>query len=224
MEVRGFREIISLRGVIKNFDCRIKYKVEKKAAWSRGRKKKYREPGWMFARGRVSDGIAVIERVTTEAARECWKLPELRLWLVLFTCIYSKLVHWSQNAHRYLNGFQIKTSSHSAEYRFKSKSICLNIWIHPSKFAIFLDFHSTRLYRINAFSFLFISFFLWGEGGEVFKEKYRFKGSNLNFFNSFFTSAITFVHVCGSLESLRVIKSNDNWHVEPKNWKINYVT
>lgn len=193
-------EIISLRGVIKNFDCRIKYKVEKKAAWSRGRKKEYREPGWMLARGRVSDGIAVIERVTTEAAREGWKLPELRLWLVLFACIYSKLVHWSQNAHRYLNGFQIKTSSHSVEYRFKSKSVSLNIWIHPGKFAIFLDFHSTRLpYKRVFFSFYF--FFLWEEGGEVFKETFRFKGSNLNFFNFIFTSAITFVRVCGSLES-----------------------
>lgn len=39
------REIISLHGVIKNFDYRIKYKVEKEAAWSRGRKKEYREPG-----------------------------------------------------------------------------------------------------------------------------------------------------------------------------------
>lgn len=79
-------------------------------------------------------------------------------------------------------------------------------------------FDSTLPYKCVFFSFYF--FFLWGEGGEVFKEKFRFKGSNLNFFNSFFTSAITFVHVCGSLESLRVIKSNDNWHVEPKNWKI----
>lgn len=177
----------------------------------------------MLARGRVSDGIAVIERVTTEVAREGWKLPELRLWLVLFACIYSKLVHWSQNAHRYLNGFQIKTSTHSVEYRFKSKSVSLNIWIHPGKFAIFLDFHSTRLpYKRVFFSFYF--FFLWEVEGEVFKETFRFKGSNLNFFNFIFTSAITFVRVCGSLESLRVIKSNDNWHVEPKNWKINYVT
>lgn len=49
-----------------------------------------------------------------------------------------------------------------------------------------------------------------GEGGEVFKETFRFKGSNLNFFNFLFASAIAFAHVCGSLESLRVIKPNDN--------------
>lgn len=193
-------EIISLRGVIKNFDCRIKYKVEKKAAWSRGRKKEYREPGWMLARGRVSDGIAVIERVTTEAAREGWKLPELRLWLVLFACIYSKLVHWSQNAHRYLNGFQIKTSTHSVEYRFKSKSVSLNIWIHPGKFAIFLDFHSTRLpYKRVFFSFYFFFFVGGGRGGiqgNVSIQRIKFKFLQLHFHFCY--------HVCSCLWKFRI--------------------
>mgnify|MGYP004575527031 CR=1 FL=1 len=84
----------------------------------------------MLARGRVSNGTAVIERATTEAEQQGWKLPELRLWLVPFRVYLlgarTLVTELSQMFKRFANK-NIRPNIDSSPL----KLISLNIWTRP---------------------------------------------------------------------------------------------